>query len=112
MKSKAVEMYLFCACAVEDLPFVHGCFSFNFTSSEMKRRRDAAAAVLQETKRGRCDSGLGAEPELSSPGSFHFHGQYLKLLSMLSVVFPLIRICYIMFFDFFAYFGDSLNFCW
>lgn len=80
-----------CACAVEYLPYCYGCFSLNFTSSEMKRRLDSA--LPYETKRNRSDSSLDEETELSSQGSLmvlgerdiYFLGQYLKLLSILYI---------------------------
>lgn len=88
----------------------------------MKRRFDTEAASLHDTKRNRSDSSLDEESELSSQGSFmvlwgggrdiDFHGQFLQLLSMLSVAFTPVSICYIYVFFLFVYFGESLNICW
>lgn len=52
----------------------------------MKRRHDAAAALLHETKRNRSDSRLDEESELSSQGSLMALEGRETLISMASVV--------------------------
>lgn len=61
-------------------------YSFNFTSCEMKRRHDtAAAALLHGTKRNRFDSSLDEESELPSQGSLMVLGERETLISIGSI---------------------------